>query len=98
MWFNMVPTDNKSRWKPTLLNDKRVAHYWDDEKALGIWIEKHVSTKHLGPIDWDSFYLFDSDGVWDDGFKDLKASGTPVIAETDALQKGIQELFGADSN
>ncbi|MFP6583577.1 MAG: hypothetical protein VCD00_13625 [Candidatus Hydrogenedentota bacterium] len=94
----MVATDKKSRWKTSLLDDKRVVHYWDEEKVLGIWIEEHVSTKHLGPIDWDSFYLFDGDGVWADDFEGLKASGTPVIAETESLQKGIQDLFGADSD
>ena len=35
VWFNMVRTDRKSRWKPELMDDDRVTHYWDEGRKLG---------------------------------------------------------------
>lgn len=94
----MVPTDKKSRWKESLLNDPRVEHYWDEEKKLGRWVTQNVQDcKHLGPVDWDSFFLFDGDGVWGDSFEGVKACGTPVIRETETLQLAIETLFEKSS-
>ncbi len=95
VWFNMVATDRKDKWNPELLNDKRVKHYWDEDRVLGKWITKNFKDgKHLGPIDWDSFYLFDKDGKWNESFENVKASGTPIARDAEKLIEGVEKLFG----
>ena len=94
VWFNMVVTDRKDKWNPKLLDDKRVKHYWDEERVLGKWIADNVKeVKHLGPIDWDSYYLFDTDGEWNDTFENLIANGTPIARTTEKLAEGAKTLF-----
>lgn len=97
VWFNMIPGDRKQHWKPELLNDKRVSHYWDEERVLGKWISKNAKDcEHLGPIDWDSYYLFDGDGEWNDTFEGAKACGTPILKATEPLKEAAAKLFEKD--
>ncbi len=97
VWFNMIPGDRKSRWNPNLLADERVTHYWDEDRVLGKWIAKNVDDcEHLGPIDWDSYYLFDEDGHWDKSFEDLKACGTPIFRNTENLATALEEVMNDD--
>jgi hypothetical protein len=95
IWFNMIPGDRKDKWNPKALDDKRVRHYWDEKRVLGKWISKNVDAcDHLGPIDWDSYYLFDEDGTWDETFEDIKACGTPILKATEPLTSAAATLFG----
>lgn len=97
VWFNMVPGDRKEGWNPKLLADERVTHYWDEERVLGKWITQNVpDCKHIGPIDWDSYYLFDADGEWGDTFTGTKACGTPILKATEPLAEAAAKLFNAD--
>lgn len=94
VWFNMIPGDRRERWNPDLLSDKRVSHYWDEDRLLGSWITKNVpDCDHLGPIDWDSYYLFDTDGKWADTFEGIDACGTPIFKATGPLEKAAKQLF-----
>jgi hypothetical protein len=94
VWFNMIPTDRQDRWDPDLLSDKRVRHYWDENRVLGTWISDHVEEcEHLSPVDWDSYYLFDSDGVWSDTFEPITACGSPIYKTTERLEAAVERLF-----
>lgn len=94
VWFNMIPGDRKSRWNPGLLADDRVTHYWDEDRVLGKWVSKNIDDcEHLGPIDWDSYYLFDKDGSWGESFENLKACGTPIYKTTERLTDAATTLF-----
>lgn len=94
VWFNMVATDRKARWDPDLLGDKRVRHYWDEDRVLGAWISKNLPDhNHLGAIDWDSYYLFDTDGNWDDTFENVRASGTPIAKSTEKLEQAFDLML-----
>jgi hypothetical protein len=94
VWFDMIATDRKDRWNPTALNDSRVKHYWDEERSLGKWLTQNMKgIKHLGPIDWDSYYLFDTEATWTDTLNDLKANGTPILDTTEALEMTAARMF-----
>lgn len=94
VWFNMIGGDQKEGWDPKVLADRRVTHYWDEKRVLGKWVAKNVGDcKHLGPIDWDSYYLFDKDGKWVKTFGNVKACGTPILKAADKLEHAIIELF-----
>ena len=96
IWFNMIPGDRKGRWNPDALSDKRIRHYWDADRVVGKWIAKNVDDcEHLGPVDWDSYYLFDGDAVWSDNLDKIKACGTPIINNTEQLKKAAAALFHA---
>jgi len=97
VWFNMIPGDRKEGWDPELLDDKRVTHYWDEDRVLGKWITKNVpDCRHLGKIDWDSFYLFDADGKWDDTLEGIKACGTPIYTHKEKLKDASEKLFAKE--
>ena len=97
VWFNMILGDRKSRWNPDLIDDERVTHYWDKDRVLGKWIATNIDDcEHLGPIDWDSYYLFDEDGHWDESFEELKACGTPIFRNTENLATALEEVMNDD--
>lgn len=97
VWFNMIPGDRKERWDPKLLADKRISHYWDEDRVLGKWIAENVEDcEHLGPIDWDSYYLFDGDGQWKDTFTGIEACGTPIASATKPLKEAFAKLVEQD--
>ena len=94
VWFNMVPTDTRKGWKPKLLSDERAKHYWDADQAVGKWIADNVTTcEHLGPVAWDSYYLFDGDVVWGDTLEPMKSCGAPVFRVTEKFSKDLKELL-----
>lgn len=98
VWFNMIPGDRKERWNPKQLDDARVTHYWDQDRVVGKWISANVKDcEHLGPVDWDSYYLFDSDGEWDDTLQGIKACGTPIYRKTQRLALAADALFDSRS-
>ena len=96
VWFNMLSSDRKDRVKLSLIPDNRVKHYWDEDKQLGKWISKNLGDcKHLGAIDWDSYYLFDENATWGDTLEDIKACGTPIVKNTKPLEVATSKMFGA---
>ena len=37
VWFKMFPGDGRERWPAAALTDPRVAHFWDEDRAVGDW-------------------------------------------------------------
>ena len=97
VWFNMLPSDRKDRTKLSLISDDRVKHYWDENRQLGKWISKNLEDcKHLGPIDWDSYYLFDDKATWGETLEQVKACGTPIVKNTKPLEDAAKGMFGRE--
>ena len=92
----MVPGDSKERWNDKLITDGRATHFWDEEKATGKWIGKHVKTcDHLGDVAWDSYFLFDKDAQWEEeSLGPIESCGAPVIRNSDAFAKDLKGLLG----
>lgn len=94
VWFNMIAGDSRDGWKPKLIDDERAKHFWDDDRNIGKWISDNVKTcKHLGPIAWDSYYLFDADATWDDSLEPIESCGSPVFRATDDFDEDLEKLL-----
>jgi hypothetical protein len=83
----MLGGDARDEWDPAVLDDERVAHFWDEERVLGAWLGDH-ETGDLGSpggVVWDAYFLFGPDARWDEEPSDLAAAGEPIIGETEKL-------------
>ena len=101
VWFRMYPGDAESRWPREILTDRRVVQRWDEPKAAGRWFFDHLSTLHPSRggdgvfpqrVDalWDSYVLFDRDGVWNDTPSGLLSWGYTVLRTRDTLAADFQ--------
>ena len=94
IWFNMVATDTRSGWKPSHIADRRAEHFWDADRSVGKWVAENIKTcKHLGPIAWDSYYLFDDEATWDEALEPIESCGTPVFRATEDFAKDLEVLL-----
>lgn len=93
VWFNVLPTDHKSKWDAELMSDPRVIHLWDEEKIVSEWFKKNGAFNY-GSIAWDVYYLYGSDAGWQDSLPSpLISSGYPVIRKSKELKKNILLLL-----
>ena len=94
VWFNMLPTDSRSRWKWTgdVISDPRVVHIWDENKALGRWFAKHLGEKE-GNIVWDAYFLYGDKAHWESDPAPLISSGSTINKSRDEMKKDILPLL-----
>ena len=101
VWFNMFPTDARSKWPPNLLTDPRVVHRWDEPKAVGRWFGEHAAymraqlTQHSswdGDILWDSYILYAADARWDDVPGGVIHWGRTIVAGRETLRSDFRKL------
>jgi hypothetical protein len=69
-----------------LLVDKRATHYWDGQRRLGRAVARELGLGG-GAFAWDVFLVYGPDAKWGDR---PKAVGSPVIAQSGALQGALQ--------
>lgn len=95
IWLPMMPTDARSEWRARLLSDRRVTHYWDEDRVSGLWFAQ-ANTADLGyaGIVWDAYFLFDRDASWDEAPAPVVSAGSPVVNREDALETGIRRVLG----
>jgi hypothetical protein len=104
VWFNMLASDERSKWPSTLLTDSRVVHRWDEPKAVGRWYARQVSTMRSaltpgskwsdGEILWDSYLLYGAGAKWDDAPTSLIRWGGTIVAGRETLRQDFERLFG----
>ena len=93
----MLPTDARSEWDASLLDDRRVRHFWDEETVLGTWLAdpSNANLDHSGPVVWDAYVLVGPDARWDDVRTQVAGFGSPVIGRTRELQAELEPLLHA---
>jgi hypothetical protein len=94
IWLPMLGGDARDEWDPAVLDDERVAHFWDEERVSGKWLGDH-ETGDLGSpggVVWDAYLLFGPDARWEDEPSELVAAGAPIIGETDELGRETAKL------
>jgi hypothetical protein len=93
----MLAGDSRDRWDPGVLDDDRVTHWWDEERATGLWFAEHARAMGLGHVEivWDTFLVFDGDVRWEGGPPRPVAWGASVIEERAALERALEPLLGA---
>ncbi len=97
VWMPMLATDERDKWKASLIDDPRMTHYWNGSQTVGRWFTENMkSCDSLGPVAWDAYYLFDKDATWEDAPAPVVACGTPVFKATDALAEALEKIFEGD--
>jgi hypothetical protein len=94
VWFEMYPGDSPQAFPKarTFLPDSRVNHYWDQPKDVGRWFVKALPSDYKGEIQWDAFYLYDKDSVWDDEPSSLLVWGRTILENRQKLRDEITRL------
>lgn len=95
VWMPMLGGEERSDWDGGPLVEKRVRHFWDEEKVLGRWLADHETgdVGREGGVVWDAYFLFGPDARWDDEALEPLGAGATIIGETDALGREAATLL-----
>ena len=97
VWYEMYPGDSPDDF-PTAkqrMPDRRVTHWWDQDKDVGRWFTHVVPTNLKGEIQWDAFYLYSEQARWDDADPEpMLAWGRTILKDRKKLSEKIEELAG----
>ncbi len=95
VWMPMLGGEERSDWDGGPLVEKRVDHFWDEERVLGRWLADNETgdVGSPGGIVWDAYFLFSPDARWDDEPPEPLAAGATIIGATDELQREAAELL-----
>lgn len=95
VWMPMLGSDERSKWRASLLDDPRITHFWNEDMAIGKWFTDNMKEyRALGPVAWDAYYLFDQNAKWGDAPGPVVAYGTPVFKATEPLAEALEKMFG----
>lgn len=89
VWFNMLPADSRGLVDRKVLNDHRVANYYDPSRLVGPWFAEHTGGDG---IVWDAYFLYGADASWTDEPRPLVSSGGTVIGSSDDLAVAFRKL------
>ena len=95
VWTPALPSDSRSSWDASLLDDPRVVNLWDAEQAVSTWAagSDKLGIEPFGPILYDAFFLFTPAARWDEAPSGLVVAGLPVIGETSKLASEAERLL-----
>ena len=93
VWFNMLRSDDRSRWPADALADPRVEEYWDQERVVGQWFAQHLGFA-FGPIAWDAYYLFGPEATWEKEPTPLLDTGSTIISNSQRLRTNLADFIG----
>jgi hypothetical protein len=103
VWYNMFPGDSRGHWRADLLTDSRVAHYWDEPRAVGrlyfqnlprMWEKRARDT--VPPQDvilWDAYLLYDGEARWDEQPPDVVSWGSTILLTRDGLKRDLDAVL-----
>jgi hypothetical protein len=94
VWYEMLPGDSKAAFPAAkkMMPDARVAHYWDKKKAAGRWFKTNVPSAFNKPIQWDVYYLYDSDARWEQTPGPLVSTGRTLLETRKELLRQVSLL------
>lgn len=97
VWFNMYEGDSRARWRRELMPDRRVEHFWDEGRLLGLRYygdlarlagRRASGTKDTeGRILWDAYLLYPSGAKWDAGRTNVISWGRTILLTRETLQR-----------
>jgi hypothetical protein len=90
VWFDMMPGDSRVLVDRKVLNDHRVANYYDPNRVVGSWFAEHTGD---GGIVWDAYFLYGADASWTDEPGPLVSSGQTVIGSSEGLAAAFGKLL-----
>jgi hypothetical protein len=94
VWYEMYPGDSPKAFPKarTFLPDRRVMHYWDQRKDVGRWFVKALPSDYKGEIQWDAYYLYNTDSVWEDQPSSLLVWGRTILESRQKLRDEVTRL------
>jgi hypothetical protein len=92
VWFNTYPGDAPWRWDGGGMTDRRVVHYWDEQKSVGTWFSANLTGR--GSPTWDFYVLYPPDAR--DLSKPTSMVGT-IISRRAELQSALGPLLATAS-
>ncbi len=93
VWFNMLSSDDRARWPKELLTDRRVIHFWDEEKKLGrFYLERH-KVPHYDEALWDTYILYPADASWGEEPPTPVSWGNTIIRTREQLGRDLLKLI-----
>lgn len=104
VWFNMYPGDSRVKWPAGLLTDRRVTHYWDESRAVGVaylsrlpaMLAQRAAATLTPSADamWDALYLYTRDDRWEDPVPLPAVWGYPIMVTREELLAHIADRLG----
>lgn len=89
VWFDMLTGDSRDLVDRRVLNDHRVANYYDRNKVVGTW---YAERSGGGGTVWDAYFLYGADATWTDAPQPLVSSGGTVIDQSAELAAAFAQL------
>ena len=86
----MLPGDSRALVDRRVLNDPRVANYYDPNRVVGAWFAEHGDAG--GGIVWDAYFLYGRDATWTAEPGPLLSSGGTVIGSSADLAAAFRGL------
>ena len=87
----LLPDTNRDA--ADLLVDRRARHYWDAKTSFGRYVANLLGQGDGSPA-WDIYLVYGPDAVWGD---QPEASGSPVIADSAALEQALRPYLDTKS-
>jgi hypothetical protein len=97
IWFNMVETDTRARWRGDLLTDPRVVQYWDEGKTIGQWYAARPPFAFYGDVLWDAYILYDRGERLTDWPTTGASWGRTILRTRDRLKEGVEKVWTASA-
>lgn len=102
IWFNMYPTDLRERWPADVLTDRRVVHWWDEEKLVGRWYAPRMRAMEDslapgsrgvgGTILWDAYLVYGPGARWNDAPAGLRKWGRTILRTREPFRDTVEQL------
>jgi hypothetical protein len=103
VWFNMYPSDTRSKWPAALLTDPRVLHYWDEQRLSGTRYLAHLpamiarrapeTMQPSADAMWDAFFVYAPGNRWQDPVPVPVSWGYPIMVTRDELLRQVDALL-----
>ena len=93
VWFSMIRGDSRDGFKPELLNDPRVTHFWDEQKTVGRWFQENYDVEGCDDeILWDAFFVFGPEAAWVERAEPVECSGFTVWSNREMLAARVASM------
>lgn len=98
VWFSMLRTDARSmwRWGGHALTDRRVSHFWDEQKLVGRRFAEMTPDEAVNHFIWDAYYLYGPEAQWDAQPAPLISNGGTVREKFDELNQKLSPMLTAN--
>jgi hypothetical protein len=94
VWYEMYPGDSKAKFPAAkkMMPDARVENFWDNKKAAGRWFKTNIPSDFKKPIQWDVYYLYDSEARWEKTPGPLVSTGRTLLETRKELLRQVSLL------